>query len=204
MSLLRRPPVPWLGAILALTLAIGSGVLIAQLLMEPPAGDLRSLAAYFALSGAATTALGWAALRAADRAIGIGIQAKAFLGSLIATAVALLNIFIVAQLMFISTAHDLKLLAAITVFSAIVTGFSLCSNGRGRSARRATPYALSPGETAPAWTWRRRVSRLAADINTLAGGSRRRSSSVAPSTASARNHHRDLARPEDAASLRAW
>ena len=39
----------WIGAALALTLAIGAGLLLAQLLMSPPAGDLRLLATY--LSG---------------------------------------------------------------------------------------------------------------------------------------------------------
>ena len=45
---------PWLAAALGLTLAIGAGLLLAQLLMSPPAGDMRSLAAYLTLSGAAT------------------------------------------------------------------------------------------------------------------------------------------------------
>ena len=44
----------WIGAALALTLAIGAGLLRAQLLMLPPAGDLRSLAACLTVPGAAT------------------------------------------------------------------------------------------------------------------------------------------------------
>jgi len=171
---LRRPAIPWLGATLALTLAIGSGVLLAQLLMDPPAGDLRALAAYFALSGVATTAVGWALLRTADRAIEIGIQTKAFLGSIIAIAVALLNIFIVAQLMFISTSHDLKLLAAITVFSAIVTGFFSLWVASTVAARIGVASdavrALARGDLSTrveVWGGDE-VSRLAADVNTLA------------------------------------
>ncbi|HEY5625351.1 MAG TPA: HAMP domain-containing sensor histidine kinase, partial [Dehalococcoidia bacterium] len=46
-----------------------------------------------------------------------------FLGAVIGSGVALLNVFIVAQLMFVSTAHDLKLLVALLVFSAFVTLF---------------------------------------------------------------------------------
>ncbi len=113
----------WLGPVLALTLAIGIGLLIAELLMTPPAGELRDLGAYLALSGAATLGAGWLALRLADHAIGLSIKAKAFLGTVIGGGVALLNVFIVAQLMFVSTAHDLKLLVALLVFSALVTLF---------------------------------------------------------------------------------
>ena len=120
LSLLRTVP-PWLGAALALTLAIGAGLLLAQLLMAPPAGDLQQLAAYLALSGAATLGLGWLALRAADRRLGLSLRTKAFLGTAIGMGLALLNVFVVAQLMFISTAHDLKLLVALLVFSGLVT-----------------------------------------------------------------------------------
>ncbi len=114
-------PASWLGAVLGLTLAVGSGLLLAQLLMTPPAGDLRALAAYLTLSGAATTGLGWIALHYADRYLGLTIKTKAFLGTSIASGVALLNVFVVAQLMFVSTSHDLKLLVALLVFSAVVT-----------------------------------------------------------------------------------
>jgi signal transduction histidine kinase len=55
--------------------------------------------------------------------MGLSIQARAFLGGLMAAAVALVNVIIVAQAMFISTEHDLKLLLAIVAFSAVVTGF---------------------------------------------------------------------------------
>lgn len=120
---LRRLAQPWLGPALALTLAIGAGLLLAQLLMSPPAGDLRSLAAYLTLSGVVTLGAGWLALRVADRAVGLAIQTKAFLSVVIGSGVALLNVFIVAQLMFVSTSHDLKLLVALLIFSALVTTF---------------------------------------------------------------------------------
>lgn len=120
---IRRPVVPWVGAALALTLALGAGVLLAEILMAPPAGDLWDLASYLTLSGIATVGAGWLALRAADRSGRLRIQTKAFLGGVVAGAVALLNVVIVAQLMFISTAHDLKLLLALVAFSAVVTVF---------------------------------------------------------------------------------
>lgn len=114
---------PWLRAVLALTLAIGAGLLLAQLLMSPPGRDMWQLAAYLTLSGATTLALGWLALRTADRALGLSVRAKTLLGIAIGLAVALLNVFVVAKLMFISTAHDLQLLIALLVFSGLITLF---------------------------------------------------------------------------------
>ncbi len=122
-AIARRLTQPWLGPTLALTLAVGVGLLLAELLMTPPASDLRDLAAYLTLSGVATLGAGWLALRLADRVVGLTIQTKAFLSVVIGNGVALLNVFIVAQLMFISTSHDLKLLVALLVFSAVVTIF---------------------------------------------------------------------------------
>ncbi len=100
---------PLLGAALGLMLAIGSGLLLAHLLMSPPARDMRTMAGYLTLTGAATMGGGWIALRLGDRLVGLSIQVKAFLSSVIGSSVALLNVVIVAQLMFVSTAHDLKL-----------------------------------------------------------------------------------------------
>ena len=84
---------------------------------------MRAMAGYLTLTGAATMAGGWLTLRLADRAVGLSIQTKTFLSALIANGVALLNVVIVAQLMFVSTAHDLKLLIALICFSAIVGAF---------------------------------------------------------------------------------
>jgi len=164
----------WLGAALALTLAIGTGLLLVQVMMSPPASDLRHLATYLTLSGVATLAGGWIALRLADRAAGLSIQSKAFLSAAIGSGVALLNVFIVAQLMFVSTSHDLKLLVALIIFSAVVTVFfSLWVAGTvaGRielvagtvralaSGRYATRVDVDGGD---------QVAQLASDVNLLA------------------------------------
>ena len=100
-------PRQWLGAILALTLAIGTGLLLVESLMSPPARDMRQLFYYLTISGVVTMATGWFVVQVADRAVGLSIQTKAFVGSAISGGVALLNVFIVAQLMFVSTSHDL-------------------------------------------------------------------------------------------------
>ena len=165
---------PWLGAVLALTLAIGAGVLLAQLLMSPPSSDLRTLAAYLTVSGVASLGLGWLALRAADRAVGLTIQAKAFLSSIIGSGVALLNIFIVAQLMFVSTSHDLDLLIALILFSAIVTLFFslwVATTVAGRIELVADGIRSLAGgdyQARLADAGGDEVAKLAADVNLLA------------------------------------
>ena len=170
----RLSPQAWLGPALALTLAVGVGLLIAELLMTPPAGELRELGAYLALSGAATLGVGWLALRFADRALGLSIQAKAFLGAVTGGGVALLNVFIVAQLMFVSTAHDLKLLVALLVFSAFVTLFFsmwVASTIVGRmAAATAGIRRLAAGEldSRIALPGNDEVAQLANDVNLLA------------------------------------
>ena len=123
---LRQLPVaalPWLPALAALALAMLVGVLLLQLLIAPPGRELREFAAYLAGAGAATMTGGWLVLRFADRVWGLSLLAKAFLGALTGTVVALANVFIVARLMFVSTAQDLQLLASLLAFSGVVTTF---------------------------------------------------------------------------------
>ncbi len=164
-----------LGAALVLTLAIGLGLLLAQLLMSPPAGDLRLLAAYLTVSGAATMGVGWLALRLADRAVGMPIRLKAFVGTAIGSGVALLNIVIVAQLMFVSMGHDFKLLVALIVFSAVVTLFFSLWVAGTIAERLETVTAgiksLAGGdyESRIDVSGGDEVARLAEDVNVLAG-----------------------------------
>jgi signal transduction histidine kinase len=167
-------PWAWFGAAAVLLGAILAGVLLAQVLMSPPAADLWSLAAYLTVSGIATMGVGWMVLRGAERLIGLSIQTRAFVGGLIAATVALLNVLIVAQAMFISTSHDLKLLVAIVVFSAVITGFFSLLVARSVS-RRLQPIRESIGSLASGDLGTRisvsgedELSALASDINTLA------------------------------------
>ncbi|MFQ5473966.1 MAG: sensor histidine kinase, partial [Dehalococcoidia bacterium] len=170
-----RASAPWLATVLAVLLAIGSGILLAELLMSPPAGELRSLAAYLALSGTATVGAGWLVLRGTDHFLGLSIRAKSSLGGILAGSVALLNVFVTAQLMFISASHDLKLLIALMAFSAIVTVFFSLWVAYSVTSRlsRVTDavQALAAGDYATNVdvTGRDEVSRLAEDVNTLAG-----------------------------------
>jgi signal transduction histidine kinase len=142
--------------------------------MSPPATDLWSLAAYLTVSGIATMGVGWMVLRGAERLIGLSIQTRAFVGGLIAATVALLNVLIVAQAMFISTSHDLKLLVAIVVFSAVITGFFSLLVARSVSSRlqpiRESIGSLASGDlgTRISVSGEDELSALASDINTLA------------------------------------
>ncbi|MBI5284013.1 MAG: HAMP domain-containing histidine kinase [Chloroflexi bacterium] len=165
----------WIGAALALTLAIGSSLLAAQLLMAPPAGDIRDLAVYLSLSGVVTLAAGWIAVRTIDRVAGLSLPTKSFLATAAGSAVALLNIVIVAQLMFVSTGHDFKLLLALIAFSAVVTVFFTLwvasTTVRRLEAIAALVRRLAAGDYAARLdaSGRDEVARLARDVNSLAG-----------------------------------
>jgi signal transduction histidine kinase len=112
-----------LAAAVALALATGAGVLLTELTMSPSWPELRELAIYLVLAGVASGGLGLLALRVTDRMLGAGLRGRAFLSSAIAGAVALLNVVIVGQLMFVSTEHDVNLLLALVIFSAVITAF---------------------------------------------------------------------------------
>ncbi|HUF53266.1 MAG TPA: ATP-binding protein [Dehalococcoidia bacterium] len=171
---LFRAAQPWLAVVLALSLAIGTGVLLAEVLMAPPQGELWDLTVYFTFAGAATLGVGWLALQAADRLLGLSIQTKTFLGGLIVSGIALLNVLIVAQMMFISTDHDLKLLVAVVAFSGAVSAiFSLwvARSVSGRISRIADAVrTLAAGdlEVHAAVGGGDEAARLAADVNMLA------------------------------------
>lgn len=170
----RRSGEQWLAAIIALGLAVGTGLLITELLMAPPSGELRDLAAYLSLAGAATLGAGWIVLRLIDTSSALNIRRKTFVGAAAGNVVALLNVLIVAQLMFVSKAHDLNLLLALIAFSGIV---SVCFTLWVAStvSGRLTDVAAGLRSVA-AGNYRARVrvpgndevAALAADLNILA------------------------------------
>jgi signal transduction histidine kinase len=166
---------PWLlAAALLITLAVGLGLLLAEVLMAPPIDEMSTLALYFLLSGSATLSGGWLVLRLADRTSRIGIGAKAFLASAIGGAVGLLNVLIIARLMFVSTTHDLQLLAAVVAFSAFVSIFFSLRVAFLVAARVSQVLAMI--RSLAAGDYRARVvvdggdeiARLARDVNQLA------------------------------------
>jgi len=168
---------------LALVAAVLVGLLVAQLLIQPSAGDMRALALYIALSGAATLLGGAAGVQAADRAGALTLRTKVGLGGIIGALVGLLNIFTVSQLMFVSTGHDLGLLIALIAVSAIISvGFSIwvaTTITRRLSEVTDGVRVLSHGDydARVSVVGRDEVARLAGDVNALAD--RLRSAEVA-------------------------
>ena len=161
-------------AVLALALAIGAAVLLTELTMSPSWAELRKLAIYLALAGVASAGLGWVALRGADRMLGTGLRGRAFLSSVIAGAVALLNVIIVGRLMFVSTEHDLNLLLTLVIFSAVITAFfsfSVAATVAGRieniaAAIRLLAHGAFATRLAP--NGNDEVARLSEDVDLLA------------------------------------
>ncbi len=109
-----------LGALLLLVLAIAAALLVAQLTMAPPRSDMLQLAAYLAASGAVAGLAGWATLNSSWARQHLGLRSKAILGSLVGGLTGLFNVFLIARLMFVSTSHDLYVLAASIGFSLVV------------------------------------------------------------------------------------
>ena len=165
----------WPGALLALALAVGSALLLAQLMMAPPAREMRDLAVYLTISGAGSMLLVWLGLRLAGDSGGLTLRARTFVGASIGSVVALLNVLVIARLMFVSASHDLKLLVALLMFSAVVTVCFTSWIANAVSNRVATVVGgirgLAAGDyaTRVPIVGRDEIAGLAADVNTLAG-----------------------------------
>ena len=171
---LKAVALPWLGAAIGLLVAVLAGVLLAELLMGPPKNEQIKLAAYFSVAGSATLVAAWLTLKALDRTVSLSIQLKAFLTGLLTAGVALLNVLIIAELMFVSTEHDLKLLFAVILFGALVAGtlsFWLAREVTRRLRNIAAAIeTLARGDYAMsmAVVGNDEVASLAADVNDLA------------------------------------
>jgi len=140
--------------------------------MAPPRSEMVSLAAYLAVTGIAAGLIGWLALSSRWSAP-LGLRGKAFLGSLIGGVMGLLNVFLIARLMFISTEHDLWVVAAAIGFSVVLmTAFSITV--AASVAQRVTLIsdavrALADGTATPDLTLVEadEVARLADDVGRL-------------------------------------
>ncbi len=163
-------------AALFVVAASAVGLAAVTLLMDPPARELLELTAYFVASASISLVVGWVILRALELSPMLSLQRRAVFGAVVGGGVALLNVFVVAQLMFINTGHDLRLLGALVLFGGIAS-LSRCPCGRRRpspGAWRPPPplsaglasgdLAVSLSETGP----RDELHQLAKDVNTLA------------------------------------
>lgn len=155
-----------------LCLAIAAALVVAHVTMAPPRSEMVSLATYLAASGTAAGLIGWLALNSGWSAP-LGLRGKAFLGSLVGGVLGLFNVLLIARLMFISTEHDLWVVAAAIGFSVVLmTAFSIAV--ASSVAQRVTLIsdavrALADGQAVPDMSLSEsdEVSRLASDVERL-------------------------------------
>ena len=162
-------------AALFVAAASAAGLGAVTLLMDPPARELVEMTTYFIASASISLAIGWLILRALERWPRLSLRNRSVFGAAAGGLVALLNVFVVAQLMFINTGHDLRLLAALVVFGGIASlSVSVWSasavTGRVEAAAAAVRRLASDDlsarvdEAGP----RDELLQLAKDVNTLA------------------------------------
>lgn len=161
-------------AALAILFAVAVGLALVQILVRPPLSDLQALGVYMLLSAIATVIVGGLAVRTMDRAGATALRTRIALGAVIGAFVGLLNVLIVAELMFVSTAHDLRLLAALVGFSGLISiSFSTWVSSRVSGQLEAIGRRIR-GLAAGDYTTRvdpvgaDEISRQARDLNDLA------------------------------------
>lgn len=154
--------------------ATGVAVLLAYLLLDPPARDLIDLGLYLAVAGAVAIAGCWAVIRWLERWSALGLLGQAILVALIGSATSITTILILARLMFISSDHDLQVLLAVSAFTVIMTVFCttwLTSSTLARLlvvARGIRELAAGDLEARAAVPGADEVAALASDVNALA------------------------------------
>jgi signal transduction histidine kinase len=162
-----------LAAALVLAFAVSVALIVAQITMAPPRSEMVSLAAYLAASGTVCGVVGWLLLNSAWAARNLTLRSKAFVGSIVGGVMGLLNVLLIARLMFISTSHDLYVLAAAIGFSVVVmAAFSLTvasSVAQRVGLISDAVRALADGRKPPELTTQEtdEVARLADDVARL-------------------------------------
>ena len=158
----------------SLIAAIGFVLLLTEVLLDPPTGDLAALTIFLGISGGATVLLGSALQRIRMPVWFRSLRARLVLTCMLTAALALVNVGFTALLMFIST-HDLALLAGLLGFSLAISGLVAMSISEPtlRSLRALSQAAsrVSLGE----WSTRvpvesdDEVGDLASAFNSMAG-----------------------------------
>lgn len=166
-------PVAFGGAVLASTAA---ALLVAVLLLAPTGDELLLLALYVGVASVAAIVLGWSLLVLLDRLFRPRLALRAFAGSVAGGIAALLNVAIVARLMFVNTSHDLRLLlaliasgTAVSVFFAV--GVAALTSRRVEAISRAIERLASGDYASPVAAeppvGGREVAALAEDVERL-------------------------------------
>lgn len=173
-----EPRKPRVGSVLSRGLAVfGVAALLsliaAQVMLQPPRRDLGELGVYLVASGILTVAVGWLLIALLDRSRRLTLLARFAVVTLVGSAVLVVNILVLARLMFISTDHDLRVLLATAIFGAIVAGAFTTWAASGTIARIARVNqairSLATGEVGVETTvsGNDEVAELARDVNTL-------------------------------------
>jgi signal transduction histidine kinase len=112
----------WLAvASAALALGIAAAVVATWVMLEPPRADLIDMALYLFISGAVSLSLGVAIVIVLERRVRLSLVARSAIVPLVTAGVFVGNILVLAQMMFISTDHDLQVVLAVTAFGVIVS-----------------------------------------------------------------------------------
>ena len=143
---LRRTLAPLGFGLLA---ALGLALLLAIGWMGVRGRDMADLTLYLAISGGLSLGLGVLALLWFRRGL-VQLWLQITLTYMLGTGVAILNIFLTARLMFISSDHDLPLLILLMLFAAVVSlalGYALARALAGRvSALQRGAQAIANGD----------------------------------------------------------
>jgi signal transduction histidine kinase len=116
-----RQAAPFYGSLTLLLIVVATVILAAFVLavawIEMPFGELSVVIVYLALTSVASSVVGFLAYRLSESGRR-SIRTKVMIAHLVGALVVIANIFVTAQLMFIST-HDLGLLMLLLVFCAL-------------------------------------------------------------------------------------
>lgn len=133
--------------LLILAAAALAGLGVGVLLIPMSTREVVGLFVVLAVSLAGSTLAGLLVLHLVDRASNLTIATRTFVGVAVGASVALANVLIVAALMFVNTAHDLGLTAALVVAGSAVTMLFALRLARA-TAREVVPLRVALRELA--------------------------------------------------------
>ena len=147
----HRSAQPIIALLLGFLVALALALLLAVGWLGAPGGDIIDLVRYLLTSGLISLGIGLVGLALLRRGRG-RLWLQIALTYTLGVAIAIFNIFLTAQLMFISADHDLGLLVLLLAFAAIVSltlGYTLARALAQRvTALRDGAHALSNGNLA--------------------------------------------------------
>lgn len=148
-----RIPPGWLERLLpaGLVAAVVLGVVASRALLPMSGREIADLVVLLGVAGAVSTAVGVLVLRWISRA-GVPLVARAFIAGSMGAVAALANVLVVASFMFVNTAHDLRLLLAVSLaagsVAAVVSALGALDTTRRVRALAGEVRALASGASA--------------------------------------------------------